>query len=88
MVRPLSSSSVPGCDSTSAFTAARATIELRVHEARALHGAGGLAPLDAVQSRRRQSQRREQRIESADAAAAHQRHRAAQTFCHFAQQGS
>src|SRR6266404_1027458 len=60
--------------------------ELRIHEARPVHGTRCLAPLDSVQARGGQAQRREQRIEILDAAAAHQCDRAPQAFCHLTQQ--
>src|SRR5580704_16325854 len=61
-------------------------IELRIDEARALYAAVGLAALHAMQSRCRQSQRREQFIEGADSSPAHQSDSAAQALRDFAQQ--
>jgi len=61
-------------------------VELRIDEACPLNHAGRLAPFDAVQARGGEPQRREQRIEVGDAAAAHQRNRAAQALGHIAQQ--
>ncbi len=60
-------------------------IELRVDKAGALHVAAGFAPLDSMQTGRRQTQRCKQLIESLDPPTAYQRDRAAETLAYVAQ---
>ena len=60
-------------------------IELRVHKAGDLHLAAGVAPLDSMQTGRRQAQRCKQPIESLDPPTAYQRDRAPETLAYIVQ---
>ena len=68
------------------FYRSAGAIELSVHEAGTLNGAAGFAPLDTVQSRRGQFQRRKQFVQCFNFPPAHQGDGAAQTFCDFSQE--